>query len=77
MIRAMLVRSSPCECTCVTLPPWYQSQTIAAAFPTATTASAEPTSAACGASARRGSAAGRGAADARVVSIAGQCRGRS
>ena len=29
----MLVRSSPVEWTPVTLPPWYQSQTIATAFP--------------------------------------------
>ena len=28
-MRPMLVRSSPLEWTFVTLPPWYQSQTIA------------------------------------------------
>ncbi len=29
-MRAMLVSSSPSECTLVTFPPWYQSQTITA-----------------------------------------------
>src|SRR5579871_3048717 len=61
----MLVRSSPVECTPLTLPPWYQSHTIATAFPATKSAAGEPRRASlpCATPANGGAAS-----DARVVS---------
>src|SRR5579871_6491810 len=63
----MLVRSSPVECTPLTLPPWYQSHTIATAFPATKSAAGEPRRASLpGATPANGGAA----SDVRVVSTA-------